>query len=117
MKCAVVIPIGPGHELLAEDARESAQAAFDGAPGPFSELSLLCVDDTRGALGRSAARNEGVRRARRDGAQWIFFLDADDVMHPAAFDAFKPHVASFDAVWGAICEMSDDEEHGIMRAG
>lgn len=117
MKCAVVVPVGPGHELLAMDARDSVEAAFRATPGPFVDLAVVEVDDTRGALGRSAARNRGVTQAVEQGANWIFFLDADDVVHPRAFATAGPYLSRCDAVWGAISELAPDEESGILRAG
>jgi FkbM family methyltransferase len=117
MKCAVVIPIGPGHELLAQDACDSVKHAYRTAAGPFTKMSLIAVDDGRGELGRSAARNQGVAQAVQQGAEWIFFLDADDVMTPHTFAAVGPYVANYDAIWGAISELAGDEESGMLRAG
>ncbi len=117
MRCAVVIPVGPGHELLAQDAQESVDAAFQADRGPFSEVATLCIADPEGRLGRSRARNQGVLAAHRDHVEWLFFLDADDLMHPAAFAVLRPYAERFDAVWGAICELSADEESGELRAG
>ncbi|MEO7727005.1 MAG: FkbM family methyltransferase [Burkholderiales bacterium] len=117
MKCAVVTPVGPGHEYFALDAEESAHQAHATAAGPFADLIYIKVDDTRGELGRSAARNQGVRLAQQGAAEWIFFLDADDIMCPQAFANVGAHVGSYDAVWGAIYELADDEESGAIRAG
>lgn len=116
MKCAVVTPIGPGHEYFALDAEESVHLAHSTAPGPFAEIFYIKVDDTRGELGRSAARNQGVRLAEQAGADWIFFLDADDVMCPYAFAHVAPHLRC-DAVWGEIYELTHDEESATSRAG
>jgi FkbM family methyltransferase len=117
MKCAVVMPVGPGHEWLALDASESVDRAFQAAPGPFSGYAVIEVDDTQGALGRSSARNQGVARAVRENADWIFFLDADDLMHPGAFAVAARYIQRYDAVWGAISELTEDEEGGILRQG
>ena len=117
MKCAVVVPVGPGHEYLVEDCIESVQEAFARDHGPFAELSVVRIDDTQGLLGRSEARNRGVGEAGRLGAQWIFFLDADDVMHLDAFASVAPHVGEWDAIWGAICELAPDEIGGVIRPG
>lgn len=117
MKCAVVTPVGPGHELYALDAEESVHAARATGCGPFAEILFIRVDDTRGAMGRSEARNRGVQLAHDAGAEWIFFLDADDILCPRAFEYAAPHLARFDAVWGAIYELGDDEESGVLRPG
>ncbi|MBI2296306.1 MAG: glycosyltransferase family 2 protein, partial [Betaproteobacteria bacterium] len=117
LRCAVVTPVGPGHELLAEDSAESVAAAFDRNAGPFSDIDIIRVDDTQGLLGRSEARNCGVREAQRRQAQWIFFLDADDLMHPDAFGAMSAYYRDYDAVWGLICELTPDEGDYVEREG
>ncbi len=116
VKCAVIMPVGPGHEALALDAQDSVRAAFDHAPGGFTALELIVIDDTAAKLGRSQARNNGVAAAAAAGADWIFFLDADDIMNAGAFAAATPALAKYDAVWGAIAELAPDEESGILRA-
>ncbi len=117
MKCAVVTPIGPGHELFALDAEESFRHACATACGPFAQIDFIKVDDTRGELGRSAARNQGVRLAQQAGAEWIFFLDADDILYPGVFANVTNHLAHYDAVWGGIYELADNEESGVIRPG
>lgn len=117
MKCAVIIPVGPGHEYLAEDSIDSVHSAFAKNPGPFSEMAVVRVDDTEGLQGRSAARNKGVIEAQAQGAQWLFFLDADDLMDPGAFGVMSDYHADFDAVWGLICELNQDEETYTVRQG
>jgi len=88
MEVQVVTPVGPGHEELAVEAIASAiNLGFD----------VLPIDDTEGKLGRSRARNIGVKMAT---AEWIFFLDADDVMHKDAKKAKK--FTQYDAIFGLI---------------
>ena len=65
MKCAVVTPVGPGHEYLALDAEESVELARATSHGAFAEILFIKVDDTRGETGRSAARNQGVALAHQ----------------------------------------------------
>ena len=117
MKCAVVVPVGPGHEYLAEDCIESVEEAFAKERGPFSEVTIIRVDDTQGLLGRSAARNKGVADAQTRGAEWIFFLDADDLMDGGAFGVMGAYHADHDAVWGLICELNQDEVSYTPREG
>lgn len=95
--CAVIIPVGPGHEVYAVDAVASAWAAWHLGRGPFTDLAVVVIDDTRGEMGRSAARNRGMDENPTD---WHFFLDADDQMMPGAFgmvDLSSP--ATFGAVF------------------
>jgi len=117
MKCAVIMPVGPGHEVLALDAQDSVRNAFDNARGAFTALELIVIDDTAAQLGRSQARNNGVAAASAAGADWIFFLDADDIMSADAFAVASPYLAKHHAVWGAIAELGPDEESGILRDG
>ena len=117
MKCAVIVPVGPGHEYLAEDCIESAEEAFAKDRGPFSEMTIVRVDDTQGLLGRSAARNKGVADAGAQRAEWIFFLDADDLMERGAFGVMRGYHSDHDAVWGLICELNQDEESFTVREG
>jgi len=84
----VITPVGPGHEELAVEAIASAmKLGFD----------VLPIDDTEGKLGRSRARNIGVKMAK---AEWLFFLDADDLMHNDALKAKK--FTKYDGIWGLI---------------
>ncbi len=117
MKCAVVTAVGPGHELYALDAEDSVNQARATARGPFADIDFIKVDDTQGKLGRSTARNEGVKLAHGAGADWIFFLDADDVLCPYAFANVARDLHRFDAIWGAIHELAADEDNGVLRPG
>lgn len=49
--------------------------------GPFSHVEHLVVGDEKGELGRGRARNLGIDETM---SEWVFFLDADDVMRPDA---------------------------------
>ena len=109
------MPVGPGHEALALDAQDSVRNAFEHGRGAFTALEIIVIDDTAAQLGRSQARNNGVASALAAGADWIFFLDADDIMDANAFAAATPYLAGHDAVWGAIAELADDEESGVLR--
>ena len=102
MKLQVITPVGPGHEGTADRARESVAIAMEYSMGPFSEVRVLNVDDTKGELGRSKARNIAVEKAD---AEWLFFLDADDLMHPEALSHVKLH--PHEAVFGLTTELVD----------
>ncbi len=105
MRCAVVIPVGPGHAALAEESAASVTRAASRSTGVFDAVEVITVDDSEARLGRSRARNAGVELADSRGAEWVFFLDADDVMDPGAFGAAAPWLDGHDAVFGLICEL------------
>ncbi|MAY89021.1 MAG: hypothetical protein CML02_20145 [Pseudooceanicola sp.] len=111
MKCAVITPVGPGHaELFAQSCAPSVAQARSFGMGPFTEIDHMMMDDTAGAHGRSNRRNEALQQALAAGVDWVFFLDADDVMTPNAFAAFGEVLAGepdLDAVWGLICTYND----------
>ena len=111
--CAVVTPVGPGHAQAYRDCERSINAAWRCSRGPFTALDLLAIDDSTGRLGRSGARNEGVKRATETGAEWIFFLDADDLMLPEAFGQVSDLIESHDAIWGLIhsCKFGASDHH------
>ena len=113
LKCAAVTPIGPGHVERARECRASIEAAWRVHRGPFSALEFCFIDDSRGELGRSKARNLGVQAALEARADWIFFLDADDLMTPRAFSLFGEYADRFDAVWGLMAIKPPAEPHHI----
>jgi len=97
MTVAVIIPVGPGHERPAIHAERSARLAWATNRGPFKSMRVAVVDDTRGALGRSAARNRGMND---NPADWHFLLDADDAMMTRAFPLVDlDAAATFGTVW------------------
>lgn len=100
----IIIPVGPGHEALAEQAVASIIEACDN-PGPFGDIRIRMVDDMQGKLGRSKARNIGAEEATAD---WLFFLDADDFMFDQAFVNVEPHLRH-DAIWGLIMELRPND--------
>ena len=130
--CTVIIPVGPGHELIVQQAMQSVMKAAE-TPGPFRRIHAVIGDDTKGDKGRSFTRNRlaagvikfpwavtfskdphGEDRAMR--SEWLFFLDADDLMYPEAFKAMKKRVDDYDAVWGTIIELGQDG-HLYQREG
>ena len=60
-------------------------------------FDVIPIDDTEGKLGRSKARNIAVRMAK---AEWVYFLDADDLMHKDAKKAEK--YQDYIGIWGLI---------------
>jgi hypothetical protein len=115
MKCAVITPIGPGHKRLFHECNKSVQAAIQRSRGPFLEISTIVIDDTLGEKGRSAARNEAVKRAKSANIEWLFFLDADDFLCTSSFDLIKPYVMNYDAIWGNIAEVLPGSNQITLR--
>ncbi len=115
LQLAVVTPVGPGHAELYAQCRASVEAAWRHSHGPFAALEFIAIDDGRGELGRSRARNLGVERAAAAAADWLFFLDADDLLVEGAFAAVAPYIADHDAVWGMILGLSPEATRPHLR--
>ena len=131
--CTVIIPVVPGHMQLAEAAMGSVVSAIGHDRGPFDDIYVVVGDDAEGLIGRSAARNRMVERyegwmgvfgekpdqAAAFAAEWLFFLDADDLMcSPAtygesAFAVMRRYHEDYDCVWGSIHEFQEGQP--IMR--
>jgi len=107
--CAVITPIGPGHEkTYKERCYPSILAARNHGMGLFDNIEVITVDDTMGKVGRSRARNQAVKTAHAQNHDWVFFLDADDFLFDAAFENASKHLNHVDGLWGAICEANSD---------
>ena len=105
--CCVLIPVGPGHLTLAQEACASVERAAGFSRGPFETVVVAFLDDTSGSFGRSRRRNDGVAYALEQGFDWVFFLDADDLMAQNAFTEATTYISDHDAIWGAIWETRD----------
>ncbi len=114
-RCAVISPVGPGHAEIYTQAESSIRNAALKSPGPFREIVPFRIDDTAGQIGRSRARNHAVRKAAEMGIEWVFFLDADDLMVPGAFAAVAPYLDRYDAIWGQIFSFEDGSQHAVQR--
>lgn len=114
MICAIITPVGPGHaELFAQSCAPSVEQAKAWNMGPFAEVRHYAMDDTQGRHGRSNRRNDALRRAVEEGVDWVYFLDADDLLTPNAFEAFGRVIAAepdLDAVWGLIVTLDAGDE-------
>jgi tetratricopeptide (TPR) repeat protein len=111
-RCAVITPVGPGHEKLYDECLDSINRAFANNKGIFSEIVPISIDDTGGKLGRSKARNIAIRRAAEQDIEWLFFIDADDLMSPLAFEYVSLYLDKYDGVWGSIWPI----EYGAQTA-
>lgn len=105
MKIGIITPIGPGHETSYESCKQSIDIAWQFNKGPFTDIEIIAMPDPHGEQGRSKRRNDGIQHAKETNCDWIFFLDADDLMIPEAFLEVLPYIDKFDAIWGNICEM------------
>ncbi len=124
MDCTIIIPIGPGHQDLSKIALQSVMLASQDK-GAFDNIHVIMGDDTQGKLGRSYARNKmalgpaedwmmgfttGEDQSQAFEAEWLFFLDADDLMcseqtyGESAFKVAQPYLDDYDCIWGAIYE-------------
>ena len=103
--CAVITPVGPGHEeSWYKLCLPSIEHAINLDPGPFTDIKSMPIFDTAGELGRSRARNMGVAQAQAENFDWIFFLDADDLLFGGAFEAVQPYLKDYAGIWGNIVE-------------
>ncbi|MEW6054471.1 MAG: tetratricopeptide repeat protein [Nitrospirota bacterium] len=114
-RCAVITPVGPGHENLYQECLASVENAFREKPAHCTGFIPIRIDDPQGKLGRSKARNLGIQKASEQGAEWIFFLDADDLMSPSAFEYVGPYLDKYDAVWGSIWSIESGESTARER--
>jgi hypothetical protein len=117
LKCAVITPIGPGHELLAKEAQNSVAAAFNRDAGPFDGVEFVPMPDLKGEHGRSRRRNDGIDYAVANKIDWIFFLDADDLMAPDAFRCLSRYIDDYDGIFGLIAELQFGSTKATLRNG
>jgi hypothetical protein len=96
----------------------SIETAIDTGTGPFASVDLIMIDDTGAGMGRSAARNVAIEQSRQVGIDWLFFLDADDLMAPSAFKVFGDvlnETPKIDGVWGQICCSTEDGQFELRE--
>lgn len=113
MKVAVITPVGPGHESVYVECQKSIASAWAKNQGPFKDLILIPQWDLEGSFGRSERRNSGIQQAKDMGCDWLFFLDADDIMTPFAFEDVGKYTSEYDAIWGYICETQFNDASNI----
>jgi glycosyltransferase involved in cell wall biosynthesis len=109
-KLAIITPLGPGHQAIFQQCKDSIAKLK--LPAGWT-CEHIVVDDSKAELGRSAARNQGVKSATKAGANWIFFLDADDLIDENALHHAAPALADNDAVWGLISAFKSGENSTI----
>ena len=112
---AIITPVGPGHAEIYGDNLASIKRACQEHPGAFEKVKPLRLNDTNGTAGRSYGRNFGIHQAVEAGCEWIFFLDADDVLVPNAFEAVAPYLDKYDAIWGQIYSFQHGTDHAEAR--
>jgi hypothetical protein len=95
VRLRVITGVGPGHETMIAQCRASIIVA-SARPGRFTEIEHAVIDDAKGVLGAGGTRNEGMKCP---GADWFFFVDADDVIESDAFELNNfDDVATFGAI-------------------
>ncbi|WNV03977.1 tetratricopeptide repeat protein [Candidatus Methylospira mobilis] len=119
MYCAVIIPIAPEHEILAEETAFSVQFAFETDPGPFSDVFVIRMSNS-GQTGQAGLLCHGARLAVEQGIEWLCFLHPDDILYPYAFQYLASHIENHDALFGLISEQLPDnlgisEQHPQLR--
>ena len=116
MKCAVVIPVGPGQHDFFADACGSAERAWENNPGIFDEIEIIPIWDTTGAMSPSERRNLGIDLAKQKGCEWTLLYDAPALLNVAAFEDHALFHEHFDGIWGNICENLIGSEQITIRA-
>ncbi|MCA8986473.1 MAG: tetratricopeptide repeat protein [Planctomycetaceae bacterium] len=114
-QCAIITPVGPGHAEIYQQAEESIRQACMNSSGPFSKVTPFRIDDLAGQIGRSRARNFAVQQAAKQGIEWVFFLDADDVLVPKAFANVEAYLEQYDAIWGQIFCFDEGSNRAVQR--
>lgn len=115
MKCAIITPVGPGHEVLAQACQISVREAIHFSTGRFDEVIHFIQNDTKGQLGRSKARNILINQCYEQEIDWLFFLDADDLMIQTAFLEIAEYLHQYDAIWGNIIELQPGNDKPMPR--
>lgn len=105
----IITPVGPGHENLINECKRSIENAVHFSTGAFSKAEHIIIDDTQAKLGRSKARNMGINQSLKKGADWIYFIDADDLLDEKAFENVGPFIDEYDAIWGLISSFSNNQ--------
>mgnify|MGYP003865812857 CR=1 FL=1 len=116
LTCVIVTPIGPGHEKLAIEAERSINQAIAHSKGPFSDIFFFPIDDSEAKLGRSAARNIAVQQLLHEDFDWVFFLDADDLLLPTTFKTVTKYINKYNAIWGAIAVKEKESDQVTLRS-
>jgi hypothetical protein len=57
----------------------------------------------------------GIKQAALHDIDWIFFLDADDLMVPSAFEYVSPYLSKYDAIWGSIWVIEQNKNFARER--
>ena len=105
---AVITRVGSGEDTGFAETASSVQIAADHDRGRFADVSHLRIDDPRDVLGAARARNLGLAQAADVGADWVFFLDAGQMMMPDGFGLVAPALDAYDAIWGSSCLLDAD---------
>lgn len=103
MKCAVIIPIGPGQQANFDPCCQSIEAAWAHGQGAFEAFDIIPVWDTTGAMSVGERYNLGIDIAAKRDCDWLFMMSVGDLMNVSAFQHLENFRGNLDAVWGNIC--------------
>lgn len=118
MKLTVLIPVGPGHEAVSRDAEASVVEAWVNHQGPFTDYSVHSQFDPHGQ-GRGKTRNLLLAEQSFEPRDFVFWLDADDLMAPDALLGFQTALEAqpaLDAIWGTISCQRGQEPFRVRPA-
>jgi hypothetical protein len=113
MKIALITPVGPNHKEIYQECLKSINDAWNYSHGPFSNIEIIAMWDLEGKYGRSARRNAGINLAIKRKCEWLFFIDADDLMSQFAFNEITEYIEKYDAIWGGILEANINDKHSL----
>lgn len=131
---SVIIPVGPGHEGMVIDALDSLEAqayrnweavvVWDCPDEPPDWMRIAypyvkwIIAPGKGGHGAGWARNRGAEEARAD---FLFWLDADDYLHPRALARFlgawnKEQQVIYSDVIGRIRPVRHEEREALRHS-
>lgn len=103
----VVTPYSKKHRRHIARCEKLVRQAWEYSTGPFEKLTHVCLLDKEGR-GPAWGRNKIIET--HTDADWFFFLDADDLIKPFAFEAMNWMEQETDSVWGFIEWRSKSEK-------
>lgn len=107
MKCGIITSVGPLDERAHQISAASIANAIASSMGPFTSVLTIPVRNLERERSWSDVFNRGVEQAVDSDCEWIFYLDAGDLLFVDAFKSITDLTSGHDAIWGLICEAPD----------